>query len=344
MKKKILLIEDDAIVRDNTAEILTLASYFVITAKNGKEGIDKAIIHKPDLIICDILMPELNGYGVLQIVLRNKELQRTPFIFMTAKTKHEDMRKGMNLGASDYITKPFEESELLSAIESRFKRKEMFDSDNDHDENIVNKITNFKDIIKHFGYKEKFKYLKNTQIYCEGNNSNHIFYIIKGEVKMVKNREDGKEFITDILREKRFFGFTSFVQNKPHNESAITIKKTTLIKITKVEFLKLVKQNPQLAINFLDILSENLDNVKSHLFHLAYNSVRKKTADTLIQLNTINNNNGTIEITRSNLANLIGVANETIIRALTEFKEDEIIETDRSLIKIINLEKLNNIK
>ena len=344
MKKKILLIEDDAIVRDNTAEILTLASYIVITAENGKEGIDKAINYKPDLIICDILMPELNGYGVLQIVLRNKELQRTPFIFMTAKTKHEDMRKGMNLGASDYIIKPFEESELLSAIESRLKRKEIYDKNKDHDEYTVNGITNFEDIIKYFGHKEKFKYRKDTQVYCEGNNSNHIFYIIRGEVKIVKNREDGKEFIIDIFREQRFFGFTSFIQNIPHNESAVTTKKTILIKITKEEFLKLVKQNPQLAINFLDILSENLDGVKSHLFHLVYSSVRKKTADILLQLNTINNNDGTVEISRSNLANLIGIANESLIRALTELKEDEIIEIDRSFIKIINLEKLNNIK
>ena len=126
MKKLILLIEDDAIVRENTAEILRLANYQVQTAENGKLGIEMASLQRPDLIICDILMPVLDGFGVLQIVLRNEELKRVPFIFMSAKTDHSDLRKGMDLGASDYITKPFEESELLSAIETRLKLREAF--------------------------------------------------------------------------------------------------------------------------------------------------------------------------------------------------------------------------
>ncbi len=343
MNKKILLIEDDTIVRDNTAEILALASYSVITAKNGKEGVKKAIEFKPDLIICDILMPQLDGYGVLQIVLRNKNLQGTPFIFMTAKTKHEDLRKGMNLGACDYIKKPFEESELLSSIESRLKRKEIYNYKKD-EEIILNETNNYKNLKNYFKDKEKFRYVKGTSIYCEGNNSNHIFYIIKGEVKTVKNNEEGKEFITDIFKDKSFFGFTSFVQNIPYSESAITIKKTTLIKIINTEFLKLIKENPQLAINFLDILSENLKNVKSNLIHLAYDSVRKKTADTLLQLNTLSSREDIIEVTRSNLASLIGIAKETLIRTLTEFKEEEIIDTSRNYIKIINVEKLKKIK
>ena len=104
MKKKILIIEDDKIVRENTAEILQLANYDVITAEDGKAGLEKTQFFKPDLIICDILMPELDGYGVLQIMMRNKSLQRIPVIFMSAKTKHEDIRRGMDLGASDYIT------------------------------------------------------------------------------------------------------------------------------------------------------------------------------------------------------------------------------------------------
>ena len=127
MRKKILLIEDDQIVRENTAEILQLANYEVLTAEDGKRGLEKATVFKPDLIICDILMPELDGYGVMQIAQRNKDLQRIPIIFMSAKTKHEDIRKGMDLGASDYITKPFEESELLSAVASRLKRKAIMD-------------------------------------------------------------------------------------------------------------------------------------------------------------------------------------------------------------------------
>ena len=343
MKKKILLIEDDVILRENTAEILQMANYDVITAENGKNGIDKAIAYKPDIIICDILMPELDGYAVLQIILRNDELQNTPFIFMSAVTKHSDVRKGMDLGASDYITKPFEDSELLSAISSRLKNKEMYANQVKKNGITINKV-NFDELEEEFSQKEIFKYKKGATIYCEGNNSNHIFYILNGEVKTLKNNEEGKELITGIFKSRKFFGFTSFVNNEPYSDNAVAIESTTLLKITKEEIYNLIKHNPQLAINFIDLMSDNLKKANEHLIHLAYDSVRKKTADSLIQLSRLNDNKDIIEMSRINLANLIGIAKETLIRTLKDFKEEKIIETDRKSVKIINKRKLGSIK
>src|SRR5580765_7105400 len=123
--KKILLIEDNDDIRENTAEILELSNYTVIAAENGKIGVEKAIEHTPDLIICDIMMPGLDGYGVLHAVHKNEAIKNTPFIFLTAKTERSDFRKGMELGADDYITKPFEDIELLNAIEMRLKKTEI---------------------------------------------------------------------------------------------------------------------------------------------------------------------------------------------------------------------------
>ena len=120
--KKILLIEDNDDIRENTAEILELSNYNVIVAENGKIGVEKAIEHSPDLIICDIMMPGLDGYGVLHAVHKNEAIKNTPFIFLTAKTERSDFRKGMELGADDYITKPFDGIELLNAVESRLKK------------------------------------------------------------------------------------------------------------------------------------------------------------------------------------------------------------------------------
>jgi CheY-like chemotaxis protein len=111
--KKILLIEDNADVRENTDEILSLAGYNVVTAPNGKNGVELAMQEKPDLIICDIMMPELDGYGVLHILSKKDETAGIPFIFLTAKTEKTDIRKGMNLGADDYLTKPFDETQAL---------------------------------------------------------------------------------------------------------------------------------------------------------------------------------------------------------------------------------------
>ncbi len=112
----ILIIEDNLELRENTAEILELAGYEVGLAENGKVGAKKALQLKPNLIICDIMMPELDGYGVLNILSRNPDTSLIPFIFLTAKSELTDIRKGMNLGADDYITKPFDETDLLEAI------------------------------------------------------------------------------------------------------------------------------------------------------------------------------------------------------------------------------------
>ncbi|HTH32036.1 MAG TPA: response regulator, partial [Lacibacter sp.] len=123
--KKILLIEDNDDIRENTAEILELANYKVVTAANGKLGIETALSEQPDLIVCDIMMPVLDGYGVLHALHKNESVKNIPFIFLTAKTERSDLRRGMELGADDYITKPFSGTELLNAIEGRLKKADL---------------------------------------------------------------------------------------------------------------------------------------------------------------------------------------------------------------------------
>src|SRR5687767_1952309 len=125
MNKKILLIEDNNDIRETTAVILELAQYTTITARNGKEGVELAMSESPDLIICDIMMPVLDGYGVLHLLSKNEKTAGIPFIFLTAKAERWEIRKGMDMGADDYISKPFDDIELLNAIESRLRRAEM---------------------------------------------------------------------------------------------------------------------------------------------------------------------------------------------------------------------------
>src|SRR5574339_330307 len=125
--KSVLVIEDNKDIRENTAEILDLAGYKTFTAENGKKGVDVAMKEKPDVIVCDIMMPELDGYGVLHLLRKNPETQNIPFIFLTAKTERGDFRKGMEMGADDYITKPFEDIELLNAVEVRLKKSAIMD-------------------------------------------------------------------------------------------------------------------------------------------------------------------------------------------------------------------------
>ena len=122
MSKTLLIIEDNDDIRDNVVEILGLAGFNVYEASNGKAGVHLAIQHKPDLILCDIMMPELDGYMVLNLLHENPETARIPFIFLTARAEPLDLRKGIEMGADDYLTKPFDDLELLNAIDTRFKK------------------------------------------------------------------------------------------------------------------------------------------------------------------------------------------------------------------------------
>lgn len=120
---KILLIEDEHMLRDDIADWLTLEGYEVVTAADGVEGAAAAVAHLPDLIISDIMMPRMDGYGVLLEIRANPLTQLTPFLFMTAKVSHDDVRSGMGLGADDYITKPFNRVELLKAIQTQLEKR-----------------------------------------------------------------------------------------------------------------------------------------------------------------------------------------------------------------------------
>ena len=122
MKEKILLIEDEEEIRSNLKELLELINYEVITASDGKEGIKMAIENLPDLIISDILMPQFDGYEVYEALQQNSETQFIPFIFLTAKADLSDIRKGMQLGADDYIVKPFSSTDIMKSVKKRLEK------------------------------------------------------------------------------------------------------------------------------------------------------------------------------------------------------------------------------
>src|SRR3989304_3863754 len=202
MSKKILLIEDNKDMRENTAEILELSKYKVSTAKNGKEGVEIAQKEKPDLIICDIMMPVLDGYGVLHLLAKDDETASIPFIFLTAKAERNDFRKGMEMGADDYVTKPFDDIELLNAIESRFKKTELMKKEfSKNIEGLNEFITSAKgieDLKKLSEERDVRTFKKKDNIYTEGNYPRGVYFVSKGKVKTYKTHEQGKEFITGL--------------------------------------------------------------------------------------------------------------------------------------------------
>jgi two-component system, sensor histidine kinase and response regulator len=121
---RILVIEDEQNIRENIQELLEAKGYMVRVASNGKQGVLEAIDFRPNLIVCDVMMPKMDGYKVLEYVRKTSIVQNTPFIFLTARVDKSDVRQGMDLGADDYLTKPFTYKELLKAIETRLKRQQ----------------------------------------------------------------------------------------------------------------------------------------------------------------------------------------------------------------------------
>jgi CheY-like chemotaxis protein len=122
MENSILVIDDNKDILENTAEILELAGYKTFMAENGRKGVELAMQEKPSLILCDIMMPELDGYDVLHLIRKNPQTENIPLIFLTAIGGRNDLHKGMAMGADDYIPKPYEEIELLSAVDMGLKK------------------------------------------------------------------------------------------------------------------------------------------------------------------------------------------------------------------------------
>lgn len=152
-KKKILVVEDDEIISDNLKNLLELQNYDVKVAENGKEGIDKAYIFKPDLVICDIMMPDITGFEVIDILSRENEFKQIPFLFLTALTDTTNYRKGMNLGADDYIFKPYDTENLLLVVKNRLQKFEFIKSFAVQQNSEKNKYTESEKIIIKLGNK-----------------------------------------------------------------------------------------------------------------------------------------------------------------------------------------------
>lgn len=352
--RSILLIEDNEELRENTAELLELSSYNVHTAENGKIGVRKAKEHQPDLIICDIMMPELDGFGVLFALSKDDDTASIPFIFLTAKSERESFRKGMNLGADDYIIKPFDEMELLDAVESRLKKADLLKRQNQAqikslDKALDNRL-NLTDLTQLSEKAIKKNYKKKAIIYSEDTIPHVLYYLTKGKVKTFKMNEDGKEFITGLYREGDFFGYMDLLENTYYRSSAVALEDAEVSSIPKDEFFKLLYNSKDVAEKFIRLLSNQVSENEEQLLKLAYNSVRKRVAESLLLLHERykqeNEADGifSMAISREDLANLAGTAKETVIRTLADFKAEGLITIQGSRIIVQDIRKLQMVR
>lgn len=347
--KKVLFIEDDTVVRENTAELLELNDYEVVTASNGRAGVEMAKKEMPDIIVCDIMMPEMDGYGVLQSLAENEDTNLIPFIFLSAKTEHKDIRRGMELGADDYLTKPFEEEELISAIESRLAKVAILrkmgsktSSMPRAEDSQMNSLDDLRDFVRQYDLQT----FKSGQTIFEEGTQNSFFYLVdRGVVKTHRMDENGKDLITALHKEGDFFGNMSFNRPLAYDEYATAMEETRVYAISKDDFKDILSRNSKISLDLIEVLGENLSGVKEQLLEMAYGSVRRKTARTILLFSQRIRRFPTqsIRISRSDLASVAGMASETLIRTLSDFKKEGLIEIEGRNIKIINLEALKQI-
>ncbi len=336
--KRILLIEDDMALRENTAELLGLSGYHVTTAPNGKEGVALAMTTTPDIVICDIMMPMMDGYGVLRTLSEHEKTKYIPFIFLTAKTEHRDIRKGMDMGADDYLTKPFEEEELVSAIESRLAKVAILREErlgNTLPESSLNGLEELRRFFKEQGDYDEYQ--ANSCIYQEGQHSNYIYLVAEGVVKNQRLDEHGKELITGLHKSSDFFGYASFSDASPYMESAYAIEDVKVYRVAKMALRRMLATHHHLTLELIAYLTENLTELKGQLVEMAYNSVKKKTANTILKfVDKLKSDEQKIKISRSDLASVAGIATESLIRALSSLKKDGFIEIKGRSIEVLD--------
>ncbi len=350
--RKILLIEDNPDVRENTAEILGLAGYDVKTAENGKIGVEMAQKEHPDLIICDIMMPVLDGYGALHLLNKNEQTSSIPFIFLTAKAERLDMRKGMEMGADDYITKPFDDIELLNAVESRLRkadsmRKELQPT-RENMSDVIGKINGISDIAK-VSERQQIKHFKKRDIiFTEGDTPLGLYLLNSGKVKLYKSHELGKDLIIKLLHHGEFFGYMALLEDEFHSISAEALEDCEVTIFPIEDFYKLLT-HPTVMQDFVRLLTGNIQSEHEKLIALAYSSVRKRTAESLLELRARyhdlkSDKPFTMAIAREDLANMVGTATESLIRTLSDFRAEGLVEIQGSNITLTNVDRLENMK
>ncbi len=345
---KILIIEDNDDIRENVMEILTLAGYSVFEANNGKTGAELAMKHVPDLILCDIMMGDLDGYGVLHLLNKHTDTKAIPFIFMTAKSERSDIRKGMELGADDYLTKPFDDTELLNAIESRLRKRQVQQEFYSTAIEKLSELVQAKDGLSELNAaleERKIRAFKKGQvIYYDGDRAGSIWFVIEGRIKATKMAEDGRELLTGLFEADDFIGINTLFSDGIYLDTATAAEDCQLCNFPREQFEAFIRLYPDVAEKFIKILSNQIRQQEEQLMQMAYQSVRKRISESIVRLCRQSGSSDVVTVSRIDLAAMSGTAPETVSRTLSDFKEEGLIEKKGSTIKVLDLKRLEKVK
>lgn len=346
--KKILVIENDSELRSNLCEMLGFSGYEVYEAENGKKGMEKAAAVSPDLILCDTVMPELDGFCVLFLIQNNPQLQNTPFIFLSGRGEPADINRGLSCGADDYITKPFDTADLLGRVEYRLRKADLLKAHVAGKYPVTRKrfsLTEGETTLTTFVRGRAVEMVRKKQfIFSEGNRPERVFFLKKGRVKVYKKNHQQKELIVRIVEEGDLFGYVALLQDTNYQASAEALDDCELVAIPRKEFEELLNNSPDISKKMIRLLAKDVLHMEENMIHIAYNSLRRKVADALLSIyQKTGYNRQSVNFTRENIAAITGAAAESVSRTLSEFKHEQLIDTVEGKITIIDLERIKNV-
>jgi CRP/FNR family cyclic AMP-dependent transcriptional regulator len=349
MTYKILLIVNDPEIRASTSEILELASYQVIQASDGKNGIEQAIAERPDIIVTEITMPGLDGFGVLHLLQGKPWFGSVLFIVLCSVLDKKEWRRAMELGADDVIIKPFEGTELLSCIEARIRKQLL--RQNGHLPIDIAKppLQSESELLSYLIQDRNIdRYNKRQLIIKEGERPTKVYYVVCGKARSFKTHPDGKDLVIDLYGPGDYIGFEDLLSGSNYSETVETLDYTELAIIPRKDFEELIQLSTLASKKFIEKLIQRSARLQNRLLWLAYHSLRQKVAAAILQLKQKYNStsNGTFEINlnRAAFASIAGTATESSIRTLGEFKAEHLIELEADgTIRLVNEKKLSEL-
>ncbi|QIH32824.1 response regulator [Sphingobacterium sp. DR205] len=330
----ILIIENDLDLLGKYSDVLKKSGYEVTAAFNSEIGINLALSTLPSLILCNTVLSDIDGFGVLSILSKNPSTTKIPFVFLNALSTPDIVKKGIACGADDFVTKPFQGDQLIRSVEGRINKN------NNHPHNGTG-LEKLFDLISQC----KIRHIKKKQtLYYESDHSQWLYLLIEGCIKTLKLTDDGRQMITGLFKPNSFIGLDTLLLDDPWLESAEATQDSSLYLISKSAIIDLLNEHVGLNQHFIKILSANLREKKDQLVELAYESVRKRLTQVLVRLNKNAVPIDQIDICRDELAGLAGIATETVSRILTDFRERGLIERNGSQIHILDFGGLIKMK
>ncbi|MES1224417.1 MAG: response regulator, partial [Bacteroidota bacterium] len=267
--------------------MLELEAYEVLTATNGKEGVEIAFSEVPDIIFCDIRMPDLDGYSVLYLIGKNKRTMHIPFIFLTALTERLQVKKGLGLGAAGYVKKPFTEKDLLQAMNSVTRQR------TDEEAARLCTVQDITDVMIHAeligapisveGLAKKIIY-RHAGLFLENGQPDSVYYVVSGRVRSYLFNDNHIKFTTNLHGPGEFLGYAAILEGTVHKDNAEADEDSVLLTIPVNDFLQLINFKRSLAEQIVELLSGfDPQNVKK-IMSLVYLSYRNKVVETLLEI------------------------------------------------------------